>query len=153
MLTRLLIIPLLLLQLAVTGNTQPIGDTTVPDKTKVWVVASAQSALWAGSFVALNKAWYADYPKQSFHFFNDLPEWQQMDKAGHVWTAYQISRVSGDIWRWTGINERKAIWLGGISGVAYQSIIEILDGFSAEWGFSMWDMTANVIGSGAYVSQ
>jgi hypothetical protein len=59
------------LQLAVTGNTQPIGDTTVPDKTKVWVVASAQSALWAGSFVALNKAWYADYPKQSFHFFND----------------------------------------------------------------------------------
>lgn len=153
MLTRLLIIPLLCLHLTVNGNTRPIGDTSAPDKTKVWVVASAQSALWAGSFVALNQAWYADYPKQPFHFFNDLPEWQQMDKAGHVWTAYQISRVSGDIWRWTGINERKAIWLGGISGVAYQSIIEILDGFSAEWGFSMWDMTANVIGSGAYVSQ
>lgn len=153
MLTRLLIIPLLCLHLACIGSIRGNGDTSAPDKTKVWVVASAQTALWAGSFVALNKAWYADYPKQSFHFFNDLPEWQQMDKTGHVWTAYQISRLSGDIWRWTGINERKAIWLGGISGVAYQSIIEILDGFSAEWGFSVWDMTANVIGSGTYVSQ
>lgn len=119
----------------------------------MWLVGSAQTALWAGSFIALNQAWYADYPKQPFHFFNDLPEWQQMDKAGHVWTAYQISRVSGDIWKWTGISRRKAVWLGGISGVAYQSVIEILDGFSEKWGFSAWDMTANVLGAGAYVSQ
>jgi hypothetical protein len=126
---------------------------TYPDKKKIWIVGGSQAALWAGSFIALNKAWYADYPKQSFHFFNDWKEWQQMDKVGHVWSSYQISRLSGDMWKWTGINEKKAVWLGGISGVAYMSIIEILDGFSAEWGFSTGDMLMNITGSGLYVAQ
>ncbi len=117
------------------------------------MVAGAQTALWAGSFYALNKAWYADYPKQSFHTFNDWGEWQQMDKMGHVWTSYQISRVSGDIWKWTGIKRKKAIWLGGISAVAYQSIIEIQDGYSEKWGFSWGDMSMNVLGSLLYVTQ
>lgn len=125
----------------------------VPDKGRIILVAGAQTALWAGSFIALNKAWYADYPKQSFHTFNDWGEWQQMDKAGHFWTSYQISRISGDIWRWTGINPKKAIWLGGLSALAYQSIIEIQDGFSAEWGFSWGDMAMNVLGSATYISQ
>ena len=116
-------------------------------------MGTANAALWTGTFITLNQAWYADYPRQPFHFFNDLPEWQQMDKAGHVWTAYQVSRLSGDVWRWTGIETKKAVWLGGISGLAYQSVIEILDGFSEKWGFSAWDMAANVVGAGAYVSQ
>jgi Predicted periplasmic lipoprotein (DUF2279) len=126
---------------------------TKPDKKRIWIVGGGQAALWTGSFIALNKAWYADYPRESFHFFNDWNEWQQMDKVGHAWTSYQISRLSGDMWRWTGINEKKAIWLGGISGVAYMSIIEILDGFSAEWGFSTGDMLMNIAGAGLYVSQ
>jgi hypothetical protein len=57
------------------------------------------------------------------------------------------------MWKWTGIKDRKAVWLGGISGVAYMSIIEILDGFSAEWGFSTGDMLMNITGSGLYVAQ
>ncbi len=140
---------------AVAGTLQSTSsaDITRPDKKRIWIVGSSQAALWAGSFMALNKAWYADYPKESFHFFNDWNEWQQMDKAGHAWTSYQISRLSGDMWRWTGINDKKAIWLGGISGVAYMSIIEILDGFSAEWGFSTGDMLMNIAGAGLYVSQ
>lgn len=125
----------------------------LPDKKKIWIVGGSQVALWTGSFILLNQAWYADYPRQSFHFFNDWKEWQQMDKAGHAWTSYQISRLSGDMWKWTGINEKKAVWLGGISGVAYTSIIEILDGFSAEWGFSTGDMLMNIAGSGLYVAQ
>ncbi|MGL6268110.1 MAG: DUF2279 domain-containing protein, partial [Chitinophagaceae bacterium] len=133
------------------------NDSTIqvvhPDKKKIWIVGGSQVALWAGSFMLLNQAWYADYPRQSFHFFNDWKEWQQMDKAGHAWTSYQISRLSGDMWKWTGINEKKAVWLGGISGVAYTSIIEILDGFSAEWGFSTGDMLMNIAGSGLYVAQ
>ncbi len=76
-----------------------------------------------------------------------------MDKFGHVWTAYQLSRVSGALWKWTGLNHTTSTILGGISGVAYQSIIEIQDGFSSEWGFSWGDMTANVIGASAYVAQ
>jgi hypothetical protein len=129
------------------------GQISKPDKKRIWIVGGSQAALWTGSFMALNKAWYADYPKESFHFFNDWDEWQQMDKVGHAWSSYQLSRLSGDMWRWTGIKDKKAIWLGGISGVAYLSIIEILDGFSAEWGFSTGDMLMNIAGAGLYVSQ
>lgn len=120
---------------------------------KVWLVAGANVALWTGSFIALNKAWYADYPRSKFHFFNDNSEWNQMDKAGHVWTAYRISRLSAGMWRWTGLPDKKAALIGGISGIAYQSIIEIQDGFSSEWGFSWGDMTANIIGSAGFTVQ
>ena len=139
--------------LAETHQLTGSAEISGPDKKRIWIVGGSQAAIWTGSFIALNKAWYADYPKESFHFFNDWNEWQQMDKAGHAWTSYQLSRLSGDMWRWTGINDKKAIWLGGISGVAYLSIIEILDGFSAEWGFSTGDMLMNIAGAGLYVSQ
>ncbi|RYZ35250.1 MAG: DUF2279 domain-containing protein, partial [Sphingobacteriales bacterium] len=98
-------------------------------------------------------AWYKDYPKSSFHFFDDRREWSQMDKAGHVWTAYQLSRISAETWKWGGLSNRKAAWLGGASAFAFQSVIEILDGFSAEWGFSVGDMEANLIGSAGFVAQ
>lgn len=123
------------------------------NKNRFWLVAGAHAALWTGSYIALNKAWYADYPKQSFHFFNDNGEWNQMDKAGHTWTAYQISRLSAGLWKWSGVNDKTSTWLGGISGLAYQSIIEIQDGFSSEWGFSWGDMTANTVGAASFVVQ
>ncbi len=112
-----------------------------------------QSAIWVGSFIALNHAWYQNYEKVDFHFFNDWPEWQQMDKAGHVWTSYQISRLSTGMWRWTGIKNKNAIILGSVSSIAYMSVIEIQDGFSDKWGFSTGDMLMNIAGAGIYLSQ
>ncbi|WP_276480985.1 DUF2279 domain-containing protein [Paraflavitalea pollutisoli] len=118
-----------------------------------WLVAGAHAAVWGASYYTLNQTWYNNYPRSGFHCFNDNREWLQMDKAGHLWTAYQMSRLSGQAWQWAGFSQRQAAWLGGISGVAYQSIIEIQDGLSAEWGFSWGDMTANIVGSALYVVQ
>lgn len=126
---------------------------TTPIKSRVWTVAAGHVALWTASYLALDKAWYSGYPRSSFHFFNDNEEWNQMDKAGHTWTAYQVSRLSAGLWKWSGLNERKSALLGGLSGLAYQSIIEIQDGFSSEWGFSWGDMAANFLGAATYVSQ
>jgi|KBSMisStaDraftv2_1062788.scaffolds.fasta_scaffold00143_4 hypothetical protein len=148
---------------ALATASNPIILTGIPDsgnlhphqvnKTRLWVVGGAHVALLGASFFALNRAWYSDYPATSFHFFDDFPEWNQMDKMGHMWTAYTLSRLSGGAWKYTGMNPKTAVWLGGASAMAYQSVIEVLDGFSAEWGFSPYDMIANVIGAGAYVSQ
>ena len=154
MLYHKIIIPFfLLICLSISAQDSLISQQQKPVKGRIWLVAGGQAALWAGSFYALDKAWYADYPKQPFHTFNDWDEWMQMDKMGHLWSSYQIARISGDIWKWTGINRKKAIWLGGISAVAYQSIIEIQDGYSAKWGFSWGDMTMNVVGAMSYVGQ
>ena len=76
-----------------------------------------------------------------------------MDKLGHIWTSYQVSRGSAEIWKWTGIPENKSIILGGVSGIGYLTVIEILDGYSGQWGFSWGDMLANTLGSASFVSQ
>ncbi len=123
------------------------------NRRRVKIIAAANIGLWGLSFYALNKAWYAGYARSSFHFFNDIHEWNGMDKAGHGWTSYQITRASYDMWRWTGVPKKTNLLLGGISGIAYQSIIEIQDGFSAAWGFSWTDMAANVSGAVLFTAQ
>jgi hypothetical protein len=123
------------------------------NKKRLWITAGANAAFWTGSYIALNKAWYADYPRSSFHFFNDNEEWNQMDKAGHAWTSYTISRASSKMWKWTGVDENVSAILGGASGMVYQSIIEMQDAYSSQWGFSWGDMGANAFGSGLFVTQ
>lgn len=123
------------------------------NRKRLFFVAGANAAFYTGSFIALNQAWYADYPKTKFHFFNDNPEWNQMDKAGHVWSTYHVSRLSAEMWKWTGVGHKRSAILGGISGMVYQSIIEIQDAYSAEWGFSWGDVGSNVLGSGLFVVQ
>jgi len=128
------------------------ADTLTPS-TKKWIVAGANAALWSGSYVLLNKAWYAQYEREKFHYFNDNAEWNQMDKCGHVWTTYQVSRLANEWWRWTGMSKNKSAVLGGVFGMAYQGMIEIQDGYSSKWGFSWGDMTANLVGAASFVTQ
>ncbi len=116
-------------------------------------MAGAKAAFWTGTYIALDKVWYANYKKTSFHFFDDLPEWNQMDKAGHAWSAYQLSRGSAELWKWTGLKQNTAALLGAGSATLYQSIIELQDAYSADWGFSWSDMGANLLGAGVFAAQ
>ena len=123
------------------------------NKKRVKLVASANIIGYASVMIGLNSAWYSKYERSKFHFFNDDAEWLQVDKAGHAYSAYIESAGSYEMWRWAGLPRKQRIWIGGLSGVAYQSIIEILDGFSADYGFSMSDFAANVFGSGLFIAQ
>ena len=109
--------------------------------------------LYAGSLLLLNEAWYKDYPRGKFQTFNDWPEWNQVDKVGHAWSAYQLSRASYSGWKWAGVPDNKSVWLAGGSGFAFLTVIEILDGFSEEWGWSWGDFGANLVGSGLFIGQ
>ena len=108
---------------------------------------------YGGAMVGLYSAWYKDYPQSGFHTFNDWHEWKQVDKVGHLYSAYVESRGSMELWRWTGIDRKKRIWIGGMSGAFYQTVIETLDGFSEQWGWSWADFGANILGSGILVAQ
>lgn len=140
---------------ASTGQASPgfsFGDSGQVKK-RTLAMAGIHAGLYTGSMLVLNEAWYKDYPKDEFHTFNDIEEWLQVDKVGHTWSAYQISRASYAGWRWTGMNDKKAIWLAGASGFGFQTVIEVLDGFSAEWGWSWGDFSANFIGSSMFIGQ
>jgi hypothetical protein len=123
------------------------------NRKRIRLVTAANIAAYGGTLIGLNAIWYANYPRSSFHFFNDNKEWQQIDKVGHIYSAYTESKVTMEAWRWAGLPRKKSIWIGGLSGVAYQSIIEILDGFSSEYGFSSGDFAANILGSALFISQ
>jgi len=123
------------------------------NKNRIWFITGINVAGYGSSLIILNNTWYKEFPKSSFHSFNDSKEWLQVDKIGHGWTAYNTGRISAGMWRWAGLSEKKAAWIGGLSGSAYLTVIEILDGHSAEWGWSWADMTANLFGSGLFISQ
>ena len=123
------------------------------NKNRVLIVGGTSVAVYATSLIALNETWYKDYPKTSFHTINDAGEWLQMDKVGHAWSAYNLSRVSAASWKWAGLSENKSVILGTITGFSYLTVIEILDGHSANWGWSWTDMAANVAGSSLFAAQ
>jgi hypothetical protein len=122
-------------------------------KKRIRLVTIANVVGYGGTLIGLNAIWYAKYPRSGFHFFNDDAEWLQVDKVGHLYSAYTESRATMEAWRWAGLPRKQRIWIGGLSGVAYQSIIEVLDGFSSQYGFSPGDFTANFLGSGMFIAE
>ncbi|NJM80281.1 MAG: DUF2279 domain-containing protein, partial [Flavobacterium sp.] len=128
----------------------PSDSLNTTRKTAVYV---GEAVALGGTLIGLNQLWYKNYPQTNFHSFNDVNEWKGIDKIGHAYSAYAESKASMELWRWTGIGRKKRILLGGLSGAAYQTVIETLDGFSAEWGWSWADFAANCVGSGLIVGQ
>ena len=130
------------------------NPTTYPyNKKRVRLVTAGNIIGYGSTLIGFYGAWYKNYPQTNFHSFNDSREWLQVDKLGHLYGAYVGGSASMEMWRWTGIGRKKRIWLGGLSGVAYQTVIETLDGFSKGWGWSWSDMGANVLGSGLVIGQ
>ena len=134
-------------------TTREFRLTPLQKKRRTWIVGAGNVVGYGTAMIGLYSAWYKDYPQTHFHSFNDWREWKQVDKVGHLYSAYVESRGSMELWRWTGIDRKKRIWIGGMSGAFYQTVIEVLDGFSAEWGWSWADFGANILGSGILVAQ
>ena len=116
-------------------------------------VVITETALTTLGLCGLNYLWYKKFPHSRFHFFNDGKEWLNMDKAGHATTAYNLSNMQYNMMRWSGVKNNSAIWTGGLTALALQTFIEILDGFSTKWGFSITDMLANILGTTLFMSQ
>lgn len=129
------------------------APATQPNKARIIGVNASMAATYTGMMLTLNQAWYSQYPRSKFHFYNDNSEWLQIDKLGHTWTAYVESRYGWSLYNWSGIDDKKAIWLGGMTGFVGQTTIEILDGFSKKWGASPGDLAANTLGSGLFIAQ
>lgn len=120
---------------------------------RAWGVAGGAAAFTTGSLIALDRAWYQGHERTAFHFFNDGDEWLQMDKLGHAHSAFQLGRAGHAAFQWAGFSVGTATWVGGSLGLIYLTGIEYLDAYSAEWGFSGWDMAANAAGTGLFIGQ
>ena len=110
------------------------------EKNRLISVISLESIGSVGSIILLNEMWYKQYPRSPFHSFDDRTEWLQMDKVGHAMTSYYLGYAGYEVLDWSGANNNRSIIYGGTLGLGYLTMLEILDGFSSEWGFSFTDM-------------
>ena len=106
-----------------------------------------------GTYLALDKVWYAQYDREALHVFDDAGEWEQMDKAGHLFSAYSLGRWGHAGWRMCGSRAKESIFIGGSFGFLFLTGVELLDGTSSGWGFSWSDMAANALGTGLFMGQ
>jgi hypothetical protein len=117
------------------------------------IVILTEASLAAVTLAGLHQIWYADYAKSKFHFINDNNEWQQMDKVGHFYSAYHLSRFCTEALQWSGADAEKQLLYGAGMGFAFLAAVEIMDGYSAEWGASSGDLIANTAGAALFVAQ
>lgn len=120
---------------------------------RFWLVTGTGAVIYTATVIGLNSAWYQNHERSSFHLFNDWNEWQNMDKMGHAFTTYFESELCFRGALWTGLSHRKAVWSGVGAALLLQSTVEMLDGFSSKWGFSIHDMAFNLAGSALFASQ
>ena len=116
-------------------------------------IVVSEASLGIITLVGLNQLWYADFERSKFHTINDNSEWLQMDKLGHVFTSYQLGKHGAKLLNWSGVSERNQLLYGATLGFAFLTAVEVLDGYSEEWGFSWGDILANGTGTGLYIGQ
>lgn len=109
-------------------------------------VLSAFGATYLMSTIGFHQLWYKNYERSAFHFFNDDNQWLQMDKVGHAYSAYTLSKYSAKVLDWSGFDKNKSTLYASAFSLTFLTTIELMDAHSKRWGFSWGDMIAN--GSG-----
>ncbi len=123
------------------------------DKTRLGFTLAGSVAGWAGMTIYLYESLYRNNLHSSFNFINDLGENKDIDKTGHIFSSYTLSIAGIHLLKQTGMDRKRAAWLGGSYGTVFLTTKEILDGFREGSGFSVPDMAANIAGSALAVSQ
>jgi hypothetical protein len=73
------------------------------------------------------------------------------DKLGHGFSFYLSTRLLSKGFQWAGHDSRKAAQLAGLTSAALSIGVEIMDGFTNQYGFSPEDVAMNLLGIGAGV--
>lgn len=113
----------------------------------------SKTIIATGTLFSLNELWYNNYPRSSFQFKNDNKDWKQMDKIGHLTTAYCLGKIGMESLNWAGLSKKNQLIYGATLGFTFLTAVEVLDGFSKQWGASLGDVAANATGTGLLIGQ
>ncbi|MEO7695747.1 MAG: DUF2279 domain-containing protein [Chryseolinea sp.] len=145
---RILLFCLLFIHGSITAQ-----DSLSIKKRRLNAFTVTSASAYAITLIGLNQLWYKDSPKESFHFFNDDPEWKQLDKVGHFYSSFYLSYGGASALNWCGIKPKRSDLIGSLIGFGVMLPIEILDGFSSAYGASVGDIVANTAGAAFYLGQ
>lgn len=123
------------------------------NKQRLTTVVAVEAVGYSSIMSGLYYLWYKDEPSSGFHTLNDNTSWQQMDKVGHGVTSYYTGMAGYEALRWSGVSKTKSLLFGGTIGLFFLTSVEVLDGFSASWGYSWGDVAANTTGTALFIGQ
>jgi len=129
---------------------KPSDTLNKPRRNAVLISGSSLAGL---TLIGLDRLWYSDFDRSKFRVVNDNDEWLQIDKIGHVFSAYHLTRIGAESFNWAGVSKNNQLVFGTALSLGFLTTVEIFDGFSSEWGFSWGDFASNALGSGLYVGQ
>lgn len=134
---------------SLTGNA-PYKDTQI-GKSNLILVGSIFSALFVGQHVWQEETIWKN--KASFKIKEDAIYSLYADKGGHFFGGYIMSYTFNETLLAVGFGKDDGILWGSILGLAYQTYVEVLDGYGQNFGFSPSDFYADVVGSAYYYAQ
>lgn len=126
---------------------------TIDYSSRKRILLGSTAGIYTTGSAALYFAWYKQNEMSGFHFFDDGKEWLYMDKLGHLYSGYNQTAMAHKAFKWAGYNESNSLLYGSLMSLGFQTTIEVMDGFSENWGFSVWDMGYNVGGVFGYYIQ
>ncbi len=131
-------------------NSQPRQTT----KIKPWAtvaVGCAYFGVLTGLHIYQSQTLWNE--KTNFRIIEDIDQDFFADKFGHFFGGYFTGYCSTEILIGAGFNLEMATIIGGSMGFAYQTYVEIMDGFGKNWGFSPSDFIADGAGFIYYLAQ
>ncbi len=136
---------------SVSDTTEAGIRTPPPSNVDYWRLAAvggtAVSTLGA-TYLYLQDTWWKDGTTK-FHLDsgNDLHYAKNLDKLAHFYGGIIAADLSYGALRWAGLTETQAHWYGVLFAAFIQAAIEVKDGFSPRWGFSLYDVGLGTLGS------
>lgn len=133
-------------------------DAKTLNKTRIVTVSGSTLVALAGSYWYLNNAWWSGEKTRfkfdggykvldMFSLGKDAIYAINLDKFGHFYGGHIGGEFFYQMSKWAGKSEKSALVWGGVLGSSVALFIEVKDGFSPTWGFSLHDFAAGSLGS------
>lgn len=124
-------------------------STDIPTEVSVPKLVGVASltliAYGAAYWLVFEKGWWDD-EKSHFHFENDFDYALNLDKLGHFAAGVALGEGFYEGYHWAGASEFQAYLFAGLSAMATHIAIDVKDGYSPEWGFSIFDVLSGTLG-------
>jgi hypothetical protein len=113
---------------------------------RMTILGAAGIGVFTGMHIYYKNTWWKDQ-RRFFKFAEDGYYAKDVDKISHVYTANVFTELTAAGYEWAGLPPDKALLWGAVTALAYETYIEINDGFAPIWGFDWSDMGANIAGA------
>lgn len=113
---------------------------------KFGAMATVTAASYGAAYgLVFAKGWWDD-ERSHFHFENDFEYAKNADKLGHFSAGVIIAELFYQGYYWAGLSEFGSYAAAATSAMLTHVAIDVKDGFSPEWGFSIFDVLSGTLG-------